>query len=369
MTPKSVAFILSCCLALPAQGQEAAKLARDASRQLEAATAALSETASARDRIAALTKTVRAYENGLSAMREGLRRAALEERSLRARLDTEDARLAELLTILVTVERTPEAISLLHPAGPLESIRAGMIVAELTPALQARAQSLAGELETLSMLVALQSAGIDTLEAGLEDIRTARLQLSQAMSDRTDLPAPIATDDAAIEALINSSETLAAFADSLAGTPDTALPRLATPWPMPINGQVLRRFNEADAAGVRRPGWVIATEPQAVAIAPVPATVRFSGDLPGQGKVVILEPAAAQLVILTGLGETFAVRGQIVSEGDAIGLMGGKSDPTQEKLIETFAAGGQPRSETLYMELRQVQKPVDPAIYFAPGME
>ena len=44
-----------------------------ASEALSTAAAGLSNAESARDRVAALTDTVRAYENGLSAMRDGRR--------------------------------------------------------------------------------------------------------------------------------------------------------------------------------------------------------------------------------------------------------------------------------------------------------
>lgn len=360
------AVLCVALLASAASAQAPGDTARAAAEQLEAAGAALSEAKGARNRVAALTGTVRAYERGLAAMREGLRGAALEERRLRARLDGKDERLADLLSVLSALERAPDAQSLLHPGGALPSARAGMLVADVVPSLQAEAAALAEELQTLETLVALQSSGLQTLEDGLAQVREARLALSTAVSERTDLPPALATDAAAIEALINSTETLAAFADALVGSADESLTRLAPPWNLPAAGPVLRRFNEADAAGIRRPGWIIATEPQALVTSPVPATVRYAGPLAGHGTVVILEPASTQLVILAGLGDTFVVRDQIVSAGDPIGWMSGETPSAQENLIETAAVAGQPSSETLYMEIRQIQKPVDPAIYFSP---
>ena len=53
-----------------------AQSARAASDQLENASLALQQAVSARDRVRALTETVKAYEAGLAAMRDGLRRAA-----------------------------------------------------------------------------------------------------------------------------------------------------------------------------------------------------------------------------------------------------------------------------------------------------
>jgi murein hydrolase activator len=344
-------------------------MAQKASDQLAEAAIQLAGAASSKDRIAALTQTVRAYESGLAAMREGLRQAALAERSIRAKFEREDAQMAEVVSLLGTVSQAPEIGSVLHPSGALATARATILTAALMPALQERSAALAGDLKDLNALIAVQSAGIETLQEGLDDIRSARLLLATAISERSELPQTVATDDAAMEALINSAETLSAFANNLVPEKSFPLNTAIRQWPMPVNGRVIRRYDEADAAGVRRPGWVIATEPQALVTAPTSATVRFSGDFPGLGQVVIVEPAAGQLLILAGLGQNFAERGQIVSAGDPIGLMGGTARGEQEKLIETSLLSGQPGGETLYMEIRQGQSPVDPASYLGPDEE
>jgi hypothetical protein len=73
-----LALALWCLMALPLAAQtDPAEAARAAARQIEAAALSLQEAESARDRVRALTETVQAYEAGLAAMRDGLRRAAL----------------------------------------------------------------------------------------------------------------------------------------------------------------------------------------------------------------------------------------------------------------------------------------------------
>ena len=83
-------------------------MAQKASDQLAEAAIQLAGAASSKDRIAALTQTVRAYESGLAAMREGLRQAALAERSIRAKFEREDAQMAEVVSLLGTVSQAPE---------------------------------------------------------------------------------------------------------------------------------------------------------------------------------------------------------------------------------------------------------------------
>jgi septal ring factor EnvC (AmiA/AmiB activator) len=98
--------------------------------------------------------------------------------------------------------------------------------------------------------------------------------------------------------------------------------------------------------------------------APVDATVRFAGALPDFGVVAILEPRAGELLILSGLGQAYVRRNQIVSKGEPIGLMPGGQDPEQEKLIESSVVSGQPGQETLYIETRQGRDAIDPATRF-----
>lgn len=365
----ALAFTFLCAATVPASSEvDVAGLAQEAARQLGEAAEALSEAEKAPDRIEALTRTIRAYEAGLSAMREGLRRAALDERALAERLTDQDEAIGELLVLLERVSKAGQVEAALHPGSAPETVRAGILAASMVPALEERSQALEADLANLSALRTVREGGVTVLQHGLAEVRQARLTLSQAISERTDLPPLIATDEAAMEALINSSETLAAFADSLAGD-DVAPPDGESEWRMPVLGQVVRRFDEADPAGVRRPGWTIAAETQALVTAPAEATIRFSGEVPGSGPVVILEPDPGRLLILVGLGKSFVRNGQIVSAGEPVGLMGGATVTTQEKLNETSLLGGQSREETLYIEIRQGQTPVDPSAYLRPSEE
>lgn len=347
---------------------DAAQVALDAAELLAAAAVQLDQAEGRSDRIAALTETVRAYETGLAAMRDGLRQASLQERALGERLGAEDRDLGQLLALLQTVSRRTGTQVLVHPGNAAETIRAGALTASLVPSLQESATELAAELDAVKNLIAVQAAGAASLEAGLEDVRRARSALADAISNRTDLPARLATDEAAMQALINSTETLAGFADSL--IPEGANTDLSNRgWVLPVKGRVLRSFNEADAAGVRRPGLVIATDAEALVTAPLDATVRFSGQVPGQGTVAILEPKAGALVILAGMETSFVRLGEIVSTSAPIGLMGGAHTSKQKKLNESMHESSHFGSETLYMEVRQGRAPVDPADLLRLGEE
>ena len=97
------------CLALPAPTLHAAAdpvfAAKKAAEDLQSATRALKDAREAKDRIAALSKAIRAYEDGLAAMREALRRAAIREQALRLEFDARRDQLSRLLGVLQTMER------------------------------------------------------------------------------------------------------------------------------------------------------------------------------------------------------------------------------------------------------------------------
>ena len=78
--------------------------------------------------------------------------------------------------------------------------------------------------------------------------------------------------------------------------------------PLPVKGQVIRGFGEKDAAGIARPGLVIATEPRALVTAPVAATIRYRGPLLDYGNVMILEPDAALCWCLPGSRRSMVLR-------------------------------------------------------------
>lgn len=350
---------------------ETAVVAQAAAARLAAASEMLDQAGGASDQIAALTEVVQAYEDGLGAMRDGLRRVAIRQSAIEAELEARSDEVAELLAVLLTMGRAPAPLLLLHPSGPLGTARSGMIVSEVTPALQVRVDELRGALAEVAELRQVQDNAARTLQDGLDGAQTARAALSQAVSDRTDLPRRFTEDSVATAILIASTETLDAFASGLAETVDgdTGVQPDATSLRgtlgLPVLGQILRRAGEADAAGIVRPGWVIATRAGALVTAPVAATIRYRGPLLDYGTVIILEPSTDVLIVIAGLTEAFGEAGQVVPQGAPIGMMGGDLPAVDAILTESATGVGVPRSETLYLEVRDGQGPVDPATWFA----
>lgn len=363
------AFLL---LAAPAAAGPAEE-AEAAAAQLLAAAEALDRAVARRDRVAALTGVVQAYEDGLAALRTAILASRTREAGLRAELSARDEQLSRVLGVLASLEAAPETFLLLHPSGPLDTARAGMVAADVAPALHAEVAGLKALLDELSALTAIRENAAETLGRGLAGIEEARFALTQAISDRTDLPARVSTDDAAMLALIDGAETLDAFAAELvsggAAAPGGDFAAARGTLPLPVAGRVLRRAGEADAAGVVRPGWLVAAPPRALVTAPRAATVRYAGPLLDYGIVIILEPESGYLVVLAGLGTLLVRQGDVVGTGTALGLMPGAAPATDDILAEIRDGGGQEASETLYIEVRDAETPVDPVGWFRVGRE
>ena len=371
------ALVLSLMLgpmaAAPLAAQEdAAAQARAAVAMLETASASLDAAEGARDRVRALTETVRAFEAGLGAMRTGLRQAAIREAQLSAKLQSRDAEVAQLLGVLQSIGRAGSPTHLLHPDGPTGTARAGMILAELTPALNRRADQLRRDLEDVQTLRLLQTDAAERLNAGLAEVQKARTALNQAMAERTDLPTRFTQDPTRTAILIGTAETLDAFASGLAQiavdetepAPVNALADLKGALPLPVQGVILRGAGEADAAGVVRPGLLIATRARAIVTAPAAATIRYTGPLLDLGNVVILEPEADTLFVLAGLDIVYGSAGQVIAAGTPVGLMGGPAASLGGEMSTDGDEAGTERSETLYMEVRHDNEPLDPQDWF-----
>ncbi|WP_374435786.1 murein hydrolase activator EnvC [Tabrizicola sp.] len=358
---------LLCLLALPLRAETVAEQAARAAADLQEAVAALETATETRDRVSALSQTIRAYEAGLAALRGALREVALREAALTRAFDAKREGIGRLLGVLATMEANPGPLLLLHPEGAVSSARSGMILADVTPALQSEAAQLKVELQELADLRALQLSAGAVLEKGLASAQAARTELSKAISDRTDLPKRFTEDPEVLKGLLDSADTLDAFAAGL--SPDaesgTSFAGEKGRLPLPVLGTILRRPDEADAAGVRRPGVTLATQPLALVTAPWPATIRYRGPLLDYGNVMILEPGDGYLLVLAGMETLYGEVGEVVAADAPLGLMGGSSGGSAEFVAGSPDGSGGRDTETLYMELRQGAAPVDPIPWFA----
>jgi septal ring factor EnvC (AmiA/AmiB activator) len=369
MRRTGILWAILCLIASAGWAETVAERAARASADLTLSIAAMESATSARDQVTALSQTIRAYELGLDALREALRQASIREAALDLEYAAKRDKVEQLVGVLTQMEADPGPLLLMHPSGALGTVRSGMILAEVTPALQAEAELIRADLTELRQLRDLQLAANDRLSAGLRVVQSARTALSKTISERADPPTRFTDDPNALLGLVESSDTLDAFAAGLAPISDTSgsirsFEAAKGTLPMPVLGQIIRRANEADAAGTRRPGIAVAARPLSIVTSPWPATIRYSGLLLDYGNVMIIDPGAGYLLVLAGMQTMYGELGEIVAAGAPLGLMGGADPDMTEFLVSDQEGGGAQATETLYMELRQGATPVDPADWF-----
>ncbi|MDO5614028.1 MAG: peptidase M23 [Paracoccus sp. (in: a-proteobacteria)] len=372
------ALALIAALSAPATAvtpaSEAAQAAQLAADQLRDSISRLESALGADDQVTALTEVIHGYEQGLAALRAGLREAAQRETDLRARFQAQHDRLSRVLGAMTAMQQSPETALLLHPGGATATARSAMIVADIAPGLRAEAEALQSDLDEIATVRELQDSTAQVLGSGLIAVQEARRLLASAVTDRSHMPVRYAENPAELQALESSASSLDEFAAGVSrmdldvGPPITDFEGAQGSLPLPVAGTVMRGYGQADAAGVSRPGLVIASAPAALVTTPWPATIRFRGPLLDYGNVMILEPARGYLLVFAGLGQVFGEVGDVLAAGDPVGLMGGTEPPAQEfgaQFVADATKGGDAgQSQTLYLELRKGRETLNPADWF-----
>lgn len=375
--PRLAAIALAC--ALPgAAGAQAAAAAdplataahriAEASDRIAAAGQALDAATAAPDRIVALGKAIAAYDDALAVLRGGVAEAAAREQAVGVDLSDRRQEISRLLAALETMSRTPQPAQAMHPQGPVGAARAAAMMSHLTPALQAQATKLTGELATLQAARRLRTEGEARLQSGLATLASAQARLSEAISRAAPVEPGPASPSATLLARDSATltELAAALAKSAAATPPAAAPPTGpTPYAWPVEGTVLRHFNEPDAARVRHPGIVVAATAFALVSAPADAIVRYAGPFLEYGYVVVLEPDPKTMIVLAGLAQLRVETGAPVRRGDLVGVLGGRPLGVEEYVMLPESETGAPGGETLYIEVRRDRGPIDPEPLFA----
>lgn len=353
---------------------QASEEAAAAARQLRDAAQQLDTALTANDQVMALGEMIRAYERGMGALRSGLRRAGMREQEILGEFEARRDRLGRVLGVMSAMRKSPETALLLHPAGAEATARSGMILSSIAPALTAEAEELRKVLDEIRTVRTLEESAANTLAQGMGQVQEARRLMASAVTDRSTLPVRFGDNPEELKQLVQASDTLDAFASGVIGMESDVSAPIGDfegnqgNLPLPVVGSVLREYDEPDAAGVRRPGLVIATSPAALVTSPAAATIRYRGPLLDYGNVMVLEPAQGYLIVLTGLSEVFGEVGDVLLPGEPVGLMGGQEGTAREfgtQFVQNAAIGGHAdQTQTLYIELRNGKDTLDPAGWF-----
>ena len=336
---------------------------------LDLATANLKKAKNAKKRIKSLSQAIQSYEETLALLRISVRDLTLQQSQVQSVLDQSENEIMQLLGVLAAVQQTPIAGQILHPSGPLATARSGMIISEIIPILQENVDQIKDQVMVLEQLSETQFKAQASLQTGLLELQKAHSNLGRAIANREDAPKRFTADPEKLKILLKASNDLETFAASVQSIaldePSVSLPSVRDRkgnLKLPVRGKILRKFNEADASGVKRSGIILATDPKAIVISPTAATIRYLGPLLDYGNVAILEPQNELLFVFAGMDTLYGEIGQVIPALSPIGLMpSGSSKVDKIFKAQTNIYAGK-LSETLYVEVRsgaQTENPLD----------
>ena len=337
---------------------------------LNSARSELNSANSYRDRVSALSNLIMETEKSLGDLRSKYRVIKLQTKKLNTDLIFQKEKISELAGALLIVGKEPIESTLLHPDGALSNARSKLILSDTLEGVRSEARTLSKSLNKLMLLTNLTKKAEREMRISLESIQTARAALIKAASDRTDLPVRFIEDPEKLKSISKSSKSLNEFAIALNSIEKTIIRSeepiskdYAGSLSLPVEGIIVRKFNDVDAAGIIRPGIVIRTKNHEIVTSPISATIRYAGPLLDYGMVSILEPEDGVLLIFAGLGRVFGKAGQILSQSSPIGFMAGQKISAENFITETELSSGR-LSQSLYIEVRYNDKPQDPSDWF-----
>jgi septal ring factor EnvC (AmiA/AmiB activator) len=205
---------------------------------------------------------------------------------------------------------------------------------------------LTAEDAKLAELESRQKAQLATLENARER-RTQVLATLEAQShSRAQNLERLRSEQAGLEKLLR--ELRAAMARFPVEGND-AFTRLRGKLSWPVTGQLMARFGDARAGGVRWDGVLVATERGTPVKAVCAGRVIYADWLPGLGLLAIVDHGDGYLSLYGHNDKLFRAVGEEVAAGDTLAAAGD--------------SGGSSRPE-VYFEIRKGGKPVDPRPWF-----
>lgn len=115
---------------------------------------------------------------------------------------------------------------------------------------------------------------------------------------------------------------------------------------LPVTGSLVGKYGDRRGVNNTLKGMEIAAIPGAVVTAPFDGEVLFTGKFLDYGNIVILRHSEKYHTLLAGLNRIQAERGQVISRGAPVGMM------------------GQGKENKLYVEFRQNGKPINPQAWY-----
>ncbi|GAK71350.1 peptidase M23 family protein [Agrobacterium rubi TR3 = NBRC 13261] len=377
-------------------------LSEDKSRQLQDSIAALNQdTARIKDELIASAARRKDLEGKISDGEDRLAKLGVREDGVKASLRERRGVLAEVLAALQRMGRNPPPALLVSPEDALASVRSAILLGAVVPGIRSETEKLVSALKELTDLrqaIASEKEQLTvTMTASLEeekrldllrlenekrntqtasDLESERKRSEELASKATSLEGLVSSLESEISSVRDAKEKERQEQERLAALPqadrdkvqaqtDAGMPdknRIAPAYPfsslkgklaMPVSGDVLRKFGDADGTGHFSKGIVVATGPEALVTAPADGFVVFAGEFRSYGRMIILNAGDGYHLVLTGMDNVRTRQGMFVFSGEPIASMGAK------RVASAAALALETDKPTLYIEFRKDGVPVD----------
>lgn len=354
--------------------ERAARELKSVKSEIERVTREVTEEEVKRDR---LSRDLRTAEEAVSSAREALASvqrqradgAARRAQLLRARrgregdLERHRAILASQMRAAYVLGREEPLRLLLNQQDPSLASRLIVYYSYFGQARARQIELVQGEVHQLGQLAGelqiedRQLAGLEQQQraqlANLERARARRAQVLASITaesqSREKRLARLRTQQSGLEKLLHElREAMARY--PLEGHDAFAQLRGKLPWPV-SGAQVLARFGETRAGGIKWDGLLLGTELGEPVRAVYQGRVVYADWLPGLGLLTIIDHGDGYMSLYGHNQQLYKAVGEQVSAGEEIASAGD--------------SGGSQRPE-LYFEIRKAGKPVDPRPWLRP---
>jgi len=370
---------------------------RDRSKELERKAKALAhETAAISRQMVSQAQEARSLERRIAGLKTRLEDIWNLEQSKLGDLRRQHRKLARLLGALQRIARNPPEAMMAYAESARDVLRSAMLLRAVLPQIEAQANTLKSELESIGRLRATAATRKAALDSAAEKLTAKRQELDNLLRRKQALARTTLAEQ---ERALARSAALAAQARNLHGllasiehdrkrlkapppaasspgpvaAPSAPLPpkppargttagetqlALAPALRMsgargrlvvPVVGQIVSRYGRKEPIGTRIKGLRFETGDGAQVVAPHAGQVVFAGQFRGYGRLLIIDHGEGYHTLLAGLGRIDVAVDQKLLTGEPVGIM-------------APSGKGSPR---LYLELRRNGRPVDPQPWLA----
>lgn len=317
-----------------------------------------------RARATALAADLQKSEAGAARAERDLSKLNKELTETQKEFDARKQEYAHTIGSLLRLKSLPPTAMFSGKQSASELVRTGRVMQNTNEALAARAKALKAESERLTKLknqvgdrkktVAREQANLNEKQRQLSaDLKTRQRLQEKLARDHTSASAQVnklTRESASLQELIGKLERAPRIAGSSRPAPSSTLGAARGRAQLPVVGQLTHKFGEKKNDNENWRGLVLSTRPGAAVVAPYGGEVVFTGPFRDYGRMVLLKHGDGFISLLAGLGSISVDLNQQLAKGEPIGSMPGTKP-------------------SLYVELRERSKPIDPAQWFAklPG--